>query len=308
MATKDLLGSYLNRIGRYPLLSKEQEIELGQIIQRGVAYLTVDNAQLAEEELKLKRAALAARDKMVRHNLRLVVAVVKKYWTTVSNRMELMDLVQAGNMGLQLGCERFDPTQGYRFSTYAYWWIRQSVTRCIKNHARIIRLPIYLTDRMTRLNALAAQMTVQQGRRPTPQELATEAGISLEELQELKHWVMISAPASLNCKVKQGHSAESEASELVDFLAAEAPDPYQKIDSSLITDQIQTLMEHLTERERTIIEYRYFLDEPETLQSLADNLGISRERIRQIERRALLKMRKAICRVPTLGKTLRQAV
>jgi len=289
-ADEDLVRLYLNEIGRFGLLTKADEAELGAVIEEGVAAA----AELAAEvkltparkrELRRKvRAAEHATDRFVKANLRLVVSIAKKYQ---SSGLPLLDLVQEGNLGLIHAVEKFDYKKGFKFSTYATWWIRQSITRGIANTARTVRLPVHAGDQALALRKAVTRLEGEIGRRPTTEELCAELGWKPAQVVEV---VRFSAdPASLNSPV-----SEDSAEEFGDFIAdRSAPSPFDSVAESMVPSEIERSLSVLDDRERRVISLRYGLDrgEPRTLEEVGEHFDLTRERIRQIENRAMAKLR-----------------
>ena len=286
---EDLVRLYLNEIGRFELLTKADEARLGAIIEEGVAAV----AELAgpgltparKRELRRKaRAAEAATETFVKSNLRLVVSIAKKYQ---SSGVPLLDLVQEGNLGLIHAVEKFDYKKGFKFSTYATWWIRQAITRGIANTGRTVRLPVHAGDQALALRKAVIRLEGEIGRRPTTEELSTELGWKPEQVVEV---VRFSAdPASLNSPV-----SEDSAEEFGDFIADRtAVSPFDAVAESMVTGEIERSLSVLDERERRVIRLRFGLDrgEPRTLEEVGEHFDLTRERIRQIENRAMAKLR-----------------
>ena len=295
----DLVRSYLRDIGRVPLLSHEQEITLGRQVQELMA---LDEQR---EELKLRaggeepnelqlaeaagltpqllrrrlQAGRRAKERMVAANLRLVVSVAKKY---TRRNMELLDLIQEGTIGLVRGVEKFDPTRGYKFSTYAYWWIRQGITRAIAEKSRTIRLPIHITETLNKLKKGQRELSQELGRTPTLSELAIAVELPEEEVKEL----LCSArqPVSLETKVGDG-----EDTELLDLLAGDGVLPSEMVDGECLKGDLRALLEQLPELQGKVLKMRYGIDgeEPMSLTGIARSLGMSRDKTRNLERRAL---------------------
>ena len=287
---EDLVRLYLNDIGRYPLLTKDDEARLGAIIEHGVAAraelesATGLTAAHKRELARTVRAADEATDTFVKANLRLVVSVAKKYQ---SSGLPLLDLVQEGNLGLIHAVEKFDYKKGFKFSTYATWWIRQAITRGIANTSRTIRLPVHTGDLVLRLRKTATQMESDLGRRPTIEELAEALGMSEAQLTDL---IRVSAdPASLDAPLSED-SDEEFGSLVADTSAAS---PFEEVAAGLLPADLERLLAPLDERERTVIRLRYGLDrgEPRTLDEVGEHFRLTRERIRQIESRAMSKLR-----------------
>ena len=258
----DPVRMYLREIGKIPLLSFEEEIEFSKKVERGD-----------------KRAY----DRLVEANLRLVVSIAKKY---VGRGMSLMDLIQEGNIGLARAVEKYDWRRGYKFSTYATWWIRQAITRAIADQARVIRIPVHMVETINRYARIARKLMQELGREPQPEEVAKVMGIEPEKAREI---VKVSQdPASLEKPV-----GDEEDSILGDFVQASDPTPDDQAAHSLLREHIWEVLQSLADRERKIIEMRFGLidGKTRTLEEVGKEFGVTRERIRQIEAKALRKLR-----------------
>ena len=284
----DLTRRYLSELGSYPLLTAEQEVELARAIEAG----RVAEEQLARDDLSRAQrrqaeeavaAAQAARRTFIQSNLRLVVSIAKRYQGT---GMGLLDLIQEGNLGLMRAVEKFDHRKGFKFSTYATWWIRQAIGRGVADKGRTIRLPSHLVDTMSVLSKTSATMLKSLGREPTADELAAETGLPLERVRAALH----AAPDLVSLSVSIG---EDDA-ELGDLLADDnAEVPFDAAALSLARDDLRDLLDYLNPREREILSLRFGLagDQPLTLDEVGRQFNVTRERIRQIEAKALTKLR-----------------
>jgi len=302
--TSDLLRSYLRDIGRVPLLTHEQEITLGRQVQELVALeeleaelkLRSGGEEPSQEQLAveagltvplLKRrfqVGRRAKERMVAANLRLVVSVAKKY---TKRNMELLDLIQEGTIGLVRGVEKFDPTRGYKFSTYAYWWIRQGITRAIAEKSRSIRLPIHITETLNKLKKGQRELSQELGRTPTVSELAVAVELPEEEVKELL--CRARQPVSLETKVGDG-----EDTELLDLLSGDGMLPEEMVDGECLKGDLRALVEQLPELQGRVLKMRYGMEgeEPMSLTGIGRVLGISRDRVRNLERDALAGLRR----------------
>jgi RNA polymerase nonessential primary-like sigma factor len=284
-SSPDSIRAYLKEIGRTPMLSREEELTEARKVQRYMQLLDAQGDQgVNPENERIIQEGRRAKAHMIQANLRLVVSVAKKY---MNRGLDLMDLIQEGNLGLEHGVEKFDPTKGYRFSTYAYQWIRQNITRGINNQGRTIRLPIHITEKLNALQNASRQLSQAKGRTATVEELAAAVGNSPEEIRKLlgqsRH------PISLDIKVGQ----EKETA-LSDLIESEGQSPEDQATRTLLQDALDILLAELTSRERTVIELRFGLiaGQPKTLPEIGQALNISRERVRRIETRAMQKLRK----------------
>ena len=281
----DSIGWYLSSIGRVPLLTAAEEIELAHHVQAMKQLQELPPEQLTPRQKHQIRMGGRARDRMMAANLRLVVSVAKKYQ---NQGLELLDLVQEGALGLERAVDKFDPAMGYKFSTYAYWWIRQGMTRAIDNSARTIRLPIHVSEKLSKMRRITRELSHRFGRQPNRLELAHAMGMEPEELEEL---IAQSAPcASLDAHAR-GDDDRSTLGELIaDPSSNESMD---SMDRSLQKEHLGTWLSQLNERERRIIELRFGLagQEPLTLAEIGRKINVSRERVRQLEAKAILKLR-----------------
>jgi len=303
-APGDSLRSYLRDIGRVPLLSHEQEITLGRQVQDLMAIeelreeLTMRAGGKAPEDQQLAAAAnislpllrrrlqagRRAKERMVAANLRLVVSVAKKY---TKRNMELLDLIQEGTIGLVRGVEKFDPTRGYKFSTYAYWWIRQGITRAIAEKSRAIRLPIHITETLNKLKKGQRELSQELGRTPTVSELAVFVELPEEEVKDLLSRAR--QPVSLETRVGDG-----EDTELIDLLAADGVRPDELVDGECLRGDLGSLLDQLPELQARVLRMRYGFggEEPMSLTGIGRILGISRDRVRNLERDGLAGLRR----------------
>lgn len=287
----DLVRVYLNGIGKTPLLSAEEEVELAKTVEVGLyaQYLLDDPeykpTRAMKRDLKeLAREGDKARNHMLEANLRLVVSLAKRY----SGRgMPLLDLIQEGNLGLIRAMEKFDYAKGFKFSTYATWWIRQAITRGMADQSRTIRLPVHLVEQVNKLSRIKREMYQQFGREVTNEELAEESGIDENKIEML--FRQSRDPVSLDMPV----GADEEAP-LGDFIEdSEATDAEEAVVVSLRHSDIRTVIDTLEGREQDVIRMRYGLDDgvPRTLDQIGRRYGLSRERVRQIEREVMAKLR-----------------
>lgn len=270
--------SYLKEIGRIPLLSSEEEVKLANQVQAMLPLLDKENLTL--EEKRTVRQGQKAKRKMVQANLRLVVSIAKKY----QNRdLTLLDLIQEGSIGLIKGVEKFDPGKGYKFSTYSYWWIRQAMLRAIANQARIIRLPINVTQDINKIKKVTRQLSQNLGRKPTEHEIAQELDIKLKKLRSLVQAARTSKPKSLNLTIDENQT------ELGQLLADDSASPSDFIAKQEMRSQIQNLLDTLSPKQRDVISLRYGLNGGKTMtyEQIGSQCGISRERVRQIKNKAI---------------------
>ena len=288
----DDLRLYLEAAAREPLLKKEDEVELAMIIEDGKAAEEKLAAGRLRSEKSIQKArddvkrAEAARQRFIMANLRLVVSVARKYQ---GQGLPLLDLIQEGNIGLMRAVELFDHSRGFKFSTYATWWIRQGITRAIADRSRSIRLPVHIHDRLRKLNRTKFQFAQEKGREPTREELAKAMDTTMEEIDDLTEMGR-REPLSLQSPVGE----DSELGDLIEEVDSETP--FNEVEDNLLRkvlhEHVETVLE---ERERMVIELRYGLtgDSPKSLRETGKELGLSGERVRLIEREALGKLRKS---------------
>ncbi len=275
--------SYLKEIGRTPLLSAEEEVKLANQIRVMSNLLNKENLTL--EEKTLVRQGQIARKKLVRANLRLVVSIAKKY----QNRgLSLLDLIQEGSIGLMKATEKFDPSKGYKFSTYSYWWIRQAMTRAIANHARTIRLPIHITQDLNKIKKVTRQLSQKLGRKPTDSEIAEGLDIDIKKLRSLVQAARLTKPRSLNVTI------DDNQTELGQILADDSASPSDFIVEKELRSKIYILLNTLSSKQRDVITLRYGLKDGKTMtyEQIGNLCGISRERVRQIVNKAMKLLKK----------------
>ena len=294
MLTGDPVRMYLKEIGKVPLLTADQEIDLAMKIERGVA--AEDELERAQKEgLELDRRTRRrlsheaqigadAKDQLIEANLRLVVSIAKRY---VGRGMLFLDLIQEGNLGLIRAVEKFDYTKGFKFSTYATWWIRQAITRAIADQARTIRIPVHMVETINKLVRIQRQLLQELGREPTPEEIGAEMGLPAERVREIQK--ISQEPVSLETPI-----GEEEDSQLGDFIEDDAAVvPPDAASFSMLQEQLNKVLDGLAERERKVISLRFGLEDghPRTLEEVGREFGVTRERIRQIESKTLAKLR-----------------
>jgi len=288
---EDLVRLYLTDIGQYPLLTKEDEVRLAQAIETGVeakkAFEEVDAELTPARKRELRRAIQKgerAERTFVQSNLRLVVSIAKKYQ---ASGLPLLDLIQEGNLGLMHAVEKFDWRKGFKFSTYATWWIRQAITRGIANTGRTIRLPVHAGDTLARLQKARARLELKYGRPATLSELAVEVELPEDKVTEALRFA--AEPLSLSEPLRE--DGDAELGDVVEDRGADSP--FEVAATALLPDEIARLLAPLDEREREILKLRFGLDrgEPRTLEEVGDHFELTRERIRQIEARAMSKLR-----------------
>ncbi len=299
---KDSVNAYLKEIGRVPLLEADEEIILAKQVQRMMSVLEkkeelekqtqiiLDDQEWAEavglSEKELKQVLYQgkrAKDKMIKSNLRLVISIAKKY---LNRNMELLDLIQEGSLGLERGVEKFDHTKGYKFSTYAYWWIRQAMTRAISNQARTIRLPIHVMEKLNKIKKTQRELALKLARTATTAEVAKEMGITSEEVRE--YITRAREPISLDMTV--GKEKDSQLSEMIED---KSPLPIENITKDSLKEEVFKMLSELKPKEREVLWFRFGLEDGRewTLQAIGQRLNLSRERVRQLERKALTKLK-----------------
>jgi RNA polymerase primary sigma factor len=299
-ASADPVKDYLKQIGKVPLLNARQEVELAKRIEAGLfaeEKLAEGSGVLrADQSLDLELVAedgRRAKDHLVEANLRLVVSLARRY---TGRGMLFLDLIQEGNLGLIRGVEKFDYTRGYKFSTYATWWIRQAITRAMADQARTIRLPVHIVEAIGRMARVQRQLLQDLGRDPTPDELATELDMTPERLVEVQKYGR--EPISLHTPL--GEDGDSEFGDLIED--SEAIQPGEAVSFTLLQEQLHSVLDTLSEREAGVVSMRFGLNDgqPRTLDEIGKVYGVTRERIRQIESNTMSKLRH-----PSRSKLLR---
>ena len=296
--SSDPVSWYLATIGRIPLLTPAEEIELGNQVQ-AMMDLTQDGSRAFEEgelttaQRRLLRIGRRAKERMMKANLRLVVSVAKKYQ---GKGLELLDLIQEGSLGLERAVEKFDPTRGYKFSTYAFWWIRQSMTRAIACQSRTIRLPVHLSERLTTIRKVSLDLAHKLGAMPSRVEIAEAMDIPLDELDSLLRQALTTS--SLDAPV----NGEEGRSFLGDLIADSSLDePLDIVEQRIHHEQLGRWLSHLSEQEQHVLRMRFGLEgnERHTLAEIGRLMEVSRERVRQVELKALRKLRNLTRRLPS---------
>ena len=294
LLTGDPVRMYLKEIGKVSLLTAAEEIDLAMKIEAGVAATEeLEKFEAGEIELerrdrrrltRVEQVGLDAKQQLIEANLRLVVSIAKRY---VGRGMLFLDLIQEGNLGLIRAVEKFDYTKGFKFSTYATWWIRQAITRAIADQARTIRIPVHMVETINKLVRIQRQLLQSLGREPTPEEIAEEMGLTPERVREIQK--ISQEPVSLETPI-----GEEEDSQLGDFIEDDAAVvPPDAASFSMLQEQLAKTLEGLAERERKVISLRFGLEDghPRTLEEVGREFGVTRERIRQIESKTLAKLR-----------------
>ncbi|MEM8638446.1 MAG: RNA polymerase sigma factor RpoD [Cyanobacteria bacterium P01_G01_bin.54] len=302
--TEDSIRVYLQEIGRIRLLRAEEEIELARKIAELLEFERVRDELMdtrdEDEEPSLEEWAAAvklefpdfrrrlfmgrrAKDKMVQSNLRLVVSIAKKY---MNRGLSFQDLIQEGSLGLIRAAEKFDHAKGYKFSTYATWWIRQAITRAIADQSRTIRLPVHLYETISRIKKTTKILSQEMGRKPTEEEIATRMEMTIEKLRFIAKSAQL--PISLETPI-----GKEEDSRLGDFIEADGETPEDQVSKSLLREDLESVLDTLSPRERDVLRLRYGLDDGrmKTLEEIGQIFNVTRERIRQIEAKALRKLR-----------------
>jgi RNA polymerase primary sigma factor len=290
--TGDLVRIYLREIGRVPLLTAQDEVDLAKAIEAGLfaeeklqgspTSAECRGAELAELAL-LAAEGMRAKQRLIEANLRLVVSIAKRY---IGRGLVFLDLIQEGNLGLIRAVEKFDYTKGYKFSTYATWWIRQAITRAIADQARTIRIPVHMVETINKMARIQRQLHQDLGREATPEEIAMEMGLSADRVAEIQR--IAQEPVSLQSPIGE------EDSDLGDFIEdADAVVPMEAAAFIMLQDQLEQVLDNLTIREQRIIQLRFGLTDghPRTLEEVGREFGVTRERIRQIESKTLAKLR-----------------
>jgi RNA polymerase primary sigma factor len=295
----DPISWYLATIGRIPLLTPAEEIELGNQVQ-AMMRLTEDGTVPADSEShsaqdrRMIRVGKRAKERMMKANLRLVVSVAKKYQ---GKGLELLDLIQEGSLGLERAVEKFDPTRGYKFSTYAFWWIRQSMTRAIACQSRTIRLPVHLSERLTTIRKVTLDLAHKLGAMPSRMEIAEAMEMPMDELDSLLRQALTTS--SLDAPV----NGEEGRSFLGDLIAdSNSDEPLDKVEQSIHHEQLGRWLTHLSEQEHHVLALRFGLNgnERHTLSEIGRLMEVSRERVRQVELKALRKLRNLTRRMPSI--------
>ncbi|HWL36705.1 MAG TPA: RNA polymerase sigma factor [Frankiaceae bacterium] len=288
--TNDPVRMYLKEIGKVPLLTAEEEVDLAKRIEAGLfaSEKLATTRKIADKTRKdleaIERDGQLAKKKLVEANLRLVVSIAKRY---VGRGMLFLDLIQEGNLGLIRAVEKFDYTKGYKFSTYATWWIRQAITRAIADQARTIRIPVHMVETINKLIRIQRQLLQDLGREPTPEEIAKEMDLTPDKVREILK--VSQEPVSLETPI-----GEEEDSHLGDFIEdSDAVVPVDAASFILLQEQLDSVLHTLSEREKKVIQLRFGLTDghPRTLEEVGREFGVTRERIRQIESKTLSKLR-----------------
>lgn len=279
--TDDSVRIYLQQIGKIPLLSSEEELDIAKKIKN--------------EHCEFSK------DILVNANLRLVVSIAKKY---IGRGLSFLDLIQEGNIGLMKAAERFDYEKGYKFSTYATWWIQQSITRAIADKARAIRLPIHMIESLNKIKKTTIDLTTELGRTPTKQEIAYKLGITVAKLNQ----IVKSAQSTISIETPAGNSQKDDSTKIADYIVDESTEtPDSRVSQESMLEDIQKMLKQLMPKERDVLIMRYGLDnngEKKTLDEIGSHYGVSRERIRQIENRAISKLKK-LCKNENLTINLK---
>jgi RNA polymerase primary sigma factor len=289
-ATADPVKDYLKQIGKVPLLNAAEEVELAMRIEAGLfaedklATTSRIEKQLKRELMWVARDGQRAKSHLLGANLRLVVSLAKRY---TGRGMQFLDLIQEGNLGLIRAVEKFDYTKGFKFSTYATWWIRQAITRAMADQARTIRIPVHMVEVINKLARVQRQMLQDLGREPTPEELSRELDMTPEKVVEVQKYGR--EPISLHTPL--GEDGDSEFGDLIED--TEAVVPADAVSFTMLQRQLESLLDSLSEREAGVIRMRFGLGDgiPKTLDQIGDTFGVTRERIRQIESKTMAKLR-----------------
>ena len=290
----DLVGQYLGQIGATPLLTAAQEVELSKRIEAGLyaaeLLRTADATGTAPDQPREELEALVrdgdqAKDHMIRANLRLVVSVARKYYRHAG--LSFLDIIQDGNLGLIRAVEKFDYAKGFKFSTYATWWIRQAIERGRADRSRTVRLPVHVVEKLNRLSRVERNLAIELGRDPTIEEVAVQAELTVEQIEQLRE--LTRSAVSLDTPI--GEDGETRIGDLIEDV--DVLQPAEVAEHHDMINSLRSLVDSLPPREATIINLRYGLDDgkPHTLAEVAERIGLTRERVRQLEKHALAKPR-----------------